>query len=53
MTSTRHRHHYVNIHIQNIIAIQDPLNDLFSMPLLNQEQPPQKSIIYQFREEMA
>ncbi|UJR30485.1 hypothetical protein I4U23_018018 [Adineta vaga] len=38
-TSTRHRHHYVHIHLQNIIAIQDPLSDIFSMPSTNQDKP--------------
>ncbi|CAF0835046.1 unnamed protein product [Adineta ricciae] len=38
-TSTRHRHHYVNIHLQNIIAIQDPLSDVFSMPSSQQDTP--------------
>ncbi|CAF0893613.1 unnamed protein product [Adineta ricciae] len=38
-TSTRHRHHYVNIHLQNIIAIQDPLSDMFSMPSSQQDKP--------------
>ena len=42
-TSTRHRHHYVNIHLQNITAIQDPLCDLFSMPLINPDQQHQKT----------
>jgi hypothetical protein len=36
-TSIRHRHHYVNIHLQNIIAIQDPLIESFSMPLISQD----------------
>ncbi|CAF2523589.1 unnamed protein product [Rotaria sp. Silwood2] len=41
-TSTRHRHHYVNIHLQNIIAMQDPLSNLFTMPSMSQEHQQQK-----------
>ncbi len=42
-TSTRRRHHYVNIHLQNIIAIQDPLMDSFSMPIISQEYQHEKT----------
>jgi hypothetical protein len=35
----------VNIHLQNIIAIQDPLSEAFSMPLMSQEQPVQRSML--------
>ena len=52
-TSTRHRHHYVNIHLQNIIAIQDPLSDAFSMPSASQEQPVQKSMLCAIEHEIC
>ncbi|CAF3451018.1 unnamed protein product [Rotaria sp. Silwood1] len=55
-TSTRHRHHYVNIHLQNIIAIQDPLSDLFSMPSMSQEHQQQKmpkSILHSIENEIS
>ncbi len=42
-TSTRHRHHYVHIHLQNIIAIQDPLIDSLSMPIISQEYQQEKN----------
>jgi len=43
-TSIRHRCHYVNIYLQNIIAIQDPLIDSFTMPLISQEYQQQKTL---------
>ncbi|CAF0873443.1 unnamed protein product [Rotaria sordida] len=56
-TSTRHRHHYVNIHLQNIIAIQDPLSNLFSMPSMSQEYQQQqkmpKSILHSIENEIS
>ncbi|CAF4131514.1 unnamed protein product [Rotaria socialis] len=55
-TSTRHRHHYVNIHLQNIIAIQDPLNDSFSMPLVSEQSQQQnmaKSILHAIENEIS
>lgn len=55
-TSTRHRHHYVNIHLQNIIAIQDPLSNLFTMPSLSEGHPQQTmsiSILQSIENEMS
>lgn len=43
-TSIRRRHHYVNIHVQNIIAIQDPLLDSLSMPLSSQNYQQEKTL---------
>ncbi|CAF1019855.1 unnamed protein product [Adineta steineri] len=51
-TSTRHRHHYVNIHLQNIIAIQDPLCDVFNMSLMNQDKP-SKIILHSIENEIS
>ena len=42
-TSTRHRHQYVNIHLQNIIAIQDPLMECFTLPSTSQDRQLNKS----------
>ncbi|CAF1118516.1 unnamed protein product [Adineta steineri] len=51
-TSTRHRHHYVNIHLQNIIAIQDPLCDVFNMSLMNQDKP-SKIVLHSIENEIS
>jgi hypothetical protein len=52
-TSTRHRHHYVNIDLQNIIAIQDPHDELLTMPMLNNEQRTQTGIVHAIEHEIS